>query len=71
MLTVPPSGEYLKAFSSSCPTMMSVAMVSPLAAGRSPGMSATTMCWSDSGRNAVTAPSSTAPRSNGPLLTGS
>ena len=33
-LTVPPAGEYLKAFSSSCPTMMSVAMVSPLAAGQ-------------------------------------
>ena len=29
---VPPSGEYLKAFSSSWPTMMSVAIVSPLAA---------------------------------------
>src|SRR6202140_2696183 len=50
--TVPPSGEYLKAFSKSCPTMMSVAMVSPLAAGRSSGMSATTTCLSDSGRDA-------------------
>src|SRR5579859_4377859 len=69
--TVPPSGEYLNAFSSSCPTMMSVAIVSPLAAGRSSGMSATTVCLSESGRNAVAAARSTAPRSNGPLLTGS
>ena len=28
-VTGPPAGEYLKAFSSSWPTMMSVAMVSP------------------------------------------
>ena len=34
-------------------------------------MSATTTCLSDSGRNAAAAPCSMAPRSNGPLLTGS
>src|SRR6202035_2783976 len=49
---------------------MSVAIVSPLAAGRSSGMSATTVCLSESARNAVAAARSTAPRSNGPLLTG-
>ena len=51
--------------------MMSVAMVSPLARGRPAGMSATTACLSDSGRNAAAAPCRTAARSNGPLLTGS
>ena len=69
--TVPPSGEYLKAFSRSWPTMMSVAIVSPLARGRPAGMSVTTACLSDSGWNAAAAPCRTAARSNGPLLTGS
>ena len=33
-VTVPPSGEYLNAFSSSWPTMMSVAIGSPLRRGQ-------------------------------------
>ena len=70
-VTVPPEGEYLNAFSSSWPTMMSVAIGSPLAAARSSGTSAATWCLSDSGLNDTTAARSRAPRSNGPLLTGS
>src|ERR1700677_3989403 len=46
---VPPAGEYLMAFSSSWPTMMSVAMVVLLAVGRSAAMSATTTWLPDRG----------------------
>src|ERR1700722_20256118 len=70
-VTLPPAGEYLNAFSSSWPTMMSVAIGSPLTSGRSAGMSATTWCLSDSGLNDTTWPRSSAARSNGPLVTGS
>ena len=66
---VPPFGEYLNAFSSNWPTMMSVAIASPCAWGRSSGISATSVCFSDSDKNAATVPRSSAARSNGPFRT--
>src|ERR1700722_16119810 len=48
--TVPPDGEYLKAFSSSWPTMMSVAIPSPYPGGRSAGTPPTTTRLSDARR---------------------
>ena len=68
-VTAPPPGEYLKAFSSSCPTMISVAMGSPWAGGSPSGTTADSVCASDSGRNATAVPRSRAARSNGPLVT--
>src|ERR1700722_19683383 len=70
-MTVPPDGAYLKAFSSSWPTMMSVAIASPYASGRSAGTSATTSCLSESGPNETTVARSSAARSNEAFLTGS
>lgn len=51
--------------------MMSVAIESPRASGRSSGTSATTSCLSDSGPNDTTVARSSAARSNGALVTGS
>src|SRR5215472_10841786 len=71
IVTVPPSGEYLNAFSSNWPTMLSVAPASPYASGRSSGTSLTNMCRSESGRNTVAASVSSLARSNGSLRTAS
>src|SRR5215469_182862 len=68
-VTTPPSGEYLIAFSRSCPTMMSVAIGSPYACGNSSGTSISSLCRSDNDLNATAVRLSSPATSKGPLLT--